>query len=146
MDCDAPLSLAITQVGFLSSNSNCDKSRFVGHGDPGRLHLLDQIIDKNSLSKPYLIEDLKRKIGTSSVLEVVACRVAEGEIGRSFVRALAEVLNITVYASTQLVGPRELGGTYFLDYGYDAASGLELNGYAVASVPGLTTLLSPPTS
>ena len=146
MDCDAPLPLTITQVGFFSSNSNYDKSRFVGHGDPGRLHLLDQIIDKSSLSKPHLIEDLKRKIGTSSVLEVMACRVAQGEIGRSFVRALAEVLNITVYASTQLVGPRELGGTYFLDYGYDAASGLELNGYAAASVPGLTTLLSQPTS
>ena len=84
---------------------------------------------------------LRAKVQGFTSLELISCHVAAGP-GRDFVRQLAGMLGIRVYASSRAVGPAHLGGTYLLDFGYCPESGCDLPGYEAAPVTGLTTLLA----
>ena len=84
---------------------------------------------------------MRAKVAGFTSLELISCHVAAGP-GRYFVRRLADLLGIRVFASSRSVGPAHLGGTYLLDFGYCPESGRDLPGYEAAPVAGLTTLLA----
>ena len=114
--------------------------RWIGHGRPGELCLDGQKLNPETLNDQGLRERLRAKVRGFTSLELISCHVAAGP-GRDFVRRLADMLGIRVYASSRAVGPAHLGGTYLLDFGYCPDSGCDLPGYEAAPVPGLNHLM-----
>ena len=114
--------------------------RWIGHGRPGELCLDGQKLNPETLNDQGLRARLRAKVQGFTSLELISCHVAAGP-GRDFVRRLADMLGIRVYASSRAVGPAHLGGTYLLDFGYCPDSGCDLPGYEAAPVPGLNHLM-----
>ena len=115
-------------------------ARWIGHGRPGEVCLDGQQLNAETLNDRGLRERLWAKVRGFTGLELISCHVAAGP-GRDFVRRLADILGIRVFASSRAVGPAHLGGTYWLDFGYCPDSGCDLPGYEAAPVPGLNHLM-----
>ena len=121
-----------------------DLIRLIGHGAPGQFLMDETRVDLDALGNASVLEALKRKVDGADTVELLSCRVAFGEAGRHFIRELARLLGVRVFASSNFVGPENLGGTYFLDYGYNPHDDRELAGYQAQPVPNLTFLLPQP--
>lgn len=121
-----------------------DLTRLIGHGAPGQFLLDETRVDLAALGDASVREKLKSKIDGASTVELLSCRVASGPTGRHFIRELSKILGVRVFASSRYVGPEHLGGTYFLDYGYNPHEDHELAGYQAQPVPNLTFLLPQP--
>ena len=115
-------------------------ARWIGHVRPGEVCLDGQQLNAETLNDRGLRERLRAKVRGFTGLELISCHVAAGP-GRDFVRRLADILGIRVFASSRAVGPAHLGGTYWLDFGYCPDSGCDLPGYEAAPVPGLNHLM-----
>lgn len=119
-------------------------SRLIGHGAPGCLSLDGFIVDTLTLADPSVATRLRARVQGAAHVDVLSCRLARGPEGRNFIRHLARVVGVPVFASSQDVGPAALGGTYMLDFGYDPHTNTDVAGHLADPVPGLTTLLAQP--
>ena len=126
---------------MISDLNSKPTARWIGHGRSGEICVDGQRLNPESLNDQGLRERLRAKVAGFTSLELISCHVAAGP-GRYFVRRLADLLGIRVFASSRSVGPAHLGGTYLLDFGYCPESGRDLPGYEAAPVAGLTTLLA----
>ena len=116
-------------------------ARIIEHGAPGSFQFEDLDVTIQSLHDPDVLSRLSSALDGADRLELISCRVALGDTGKSFVRALARALGVSVFASSSFVGPAALGGTYLLDFGHDPSTSEDVAGYHAEPVPGLATLM-----
>ncbi|MCU0566305.1 MAG: DUF4347 domain-containing protein, partial [Oculatellaceae cyanobacterium Prado106] len=104
----------ITQITQILTQSNfIDSIHIVSHGEPGTLHLGNTTVNGETLSKYR--SQLQQWTQVSEIL-LYGCRVAAGEVGRSFVQKLHDWTGGAIAASTTLIGSTALGGNWDLDW------------------------------
>ena len=92
--------------------------RIVAHGRPGAILLGSAEIDDDTLARrDGELARIDQALAAGGDLQLYACAVGDGEVGRAFVDALAEALGVPVAASSTPVGHADLGGDWRLDVG-----------------------------
>ena len=88
----------------------------LSHGAPGQIQLGSTHVDVNTLD--IRIADfaaLGNALGADGDILLYGCNVAAGELGQSFISALAQATGADVAASTDLTGNSLLGGNWTLE-------------------------------
>lgn len=124
----APRGMAVAALGgehdglaqlarWAAGNEGLDALHLLCHGAPGRLMLGARTLDRAALADPQ-VQDALAAIGLSlragGALLLYSCHVAEGEEGRSFVAELASAMEVSVFASSGLVGAAVEGASWTL--------------------------------
>jgi Ca2+-binding RTX toxin-like protein len=92
--------------------------RIVAHGRPGAILLGSTEIDGDTLARrDGELARIGQALAVGGDLQLYACAVGDGEVGRAFVDALAEGLGVPVAAASTPVGHADLGGDWRLDVG-----------------------------
>ena len=116
-------------AAVLNGRSDIDTIHLISHGSSGQLHLGTATLTLNSLARysPELAVIRKASKRTADIL-LYGCSVAEGSIGKAFVRALAEATGTTVAASTDKTGAADHGGNTTLEFSTNAVTSKVLVG------------------
>ena len=120
----------------------------VSHGEPGALLLGDTWVGIDALyANRQNLDLIRTSLVPHAEFFLYGCRIAEGDIGRSFVSTLARLTHTKVAASTTLTGSPVLGGDWELQYQSAPIMGKALfSGARVSGYPGVLaapTLSSP---
>ncbi|MGB3493837.1 MAG: DUF4347 domain-containing protein [Elainellaceae cyanobacterium] len=99
----------------LSSRSDFDSVHIVSHGSPGTLYLGNDELSLSTLSQhAHAIREWFKNSSQQASLYLYGCNVAAGDAGSEFVEKLTQLTEADIYASANLVGNSNLGGTWNL--------------------------------
>ncbi|OWK42924.1 DUF4347 domain-containing protein [Fimbriiglobus ruber] len=132
----------LAQIRAFLAGRTASTIDIIGHGAPGEVDL--GTLDLTSATLAARAGDLAA-IGAAlqpgGTLALYACDVAAGATGTSFVTALSAATGRGVAASTELVGPTALGGSWSLDTRVNGADpdGLPVNESLVTGTLGIIT-------
>lgn len=115
LDSNQPPIEFITQ--FLRDRAGISSLHFVSHGQPGCLQFGSRTLDLPML-KEYAEQIATWRFALASNAEILlyGCRVAAGQVGKTFVQALSQLTGATIAASIDLTGNARLGGNWNLEY------------------------------
>ncbi len=133
---------------YLTRHPGMRNLHIVSHGEPGALLLGDTWIGIDTLyANRQNLDLIRTSLVPYAEFFLYGCRIAEGDIGRSFVSTLARLTHTKVAASTTLTGSPALGGDWELQYQSAPIMGKALfSGARVSGYPGVLaapTLSSP---
>jgi Ca2+-binding RTX toxin-like protein len=123
---------------ILAQHQGLQAVHLIAHGGPGYMLLGDTVLDGNALDQAALWGDALAENGD---LLLYGCNVADGELGVSFARNLADATGADVGASSNATGTAERGGDWILEYtvGSLEASSLALDyDYLLRALTGST--------
>ncbi|SBS31353.1 RTX-I toxin determinant A from serotypes 1/9 [Marinomonas aquimarina] len=109
---------AISQItAALSQYQNLDALHILTHGAPGQLIFSNSVLNAQTLGQYQAqLASWSQAMSTEADILLYGCETGKGDLGREFVLLLADMTNRPVQASSSLVGHRELGGTWELDF------------------------------
>ncbi|MGE0576484.1 Calx-beta domain-containing protein [Reyranella sp.] len=130
----APGEDGIAQIRrIVADYSNLDSLQIVSHGREGTLLLGSSIVDAASLTaEASALAEIGGALSATGDLLLYGCDVGQGERGRAFVDALANLIGADVAASADRTGAAALGGNWSLEVASGAieAPGISGAGYA----------------
>lgn len=105
----------ISQI--LVDRHDLDGIHLVTHGQPGALQLGTTRLDAKALSQyARLIQAWGKAFKQQAALFIYGCQVAAEQQGQSFVQALHELIQVSIAASTTLIGSATQNGNWQLDF------------------------------
>ncbi len=129
---------------YLTRHPGMRNLHIVSHGEPGALLLGDTWIGIDTLyANRQNLDLIRTSLVPYAEFFLYGCRIAEGDIGRSFVSTLARLTHTKVAASTTLTGSPALGGDWELQYQSAPIMGKAL--FSGARVSGYPGVLAAPT-
>ena len=102
---------------YLKSHPGVDSIALLSHGSEAQVEVGGTVLDLGDLSA-YRAElgQIGAAMKPGGDFLIYACDVAEGSDGQALVQQIASLSSLNVAASTHLVGPTSLGGSWTLDY------------------------------
>ena len=101
----------------LSGLSNLDAVHIISHGDEGRIHLANSVIDESSLITN--LESVSRwgdALTSNGEFLIYGCNLASTAAGQDMVDTLAALTDTDVAASDDITGNLSQGGDWELEY------------------------------
>ncbi len=131
----------ITDV--LTQKRNLRSLQILAHGCPGELQLGNTRLNfKNLADYTPTLQQWKTALQRDADLLLYGCCVGAGETGQQFIHQLAKSTQISVAASTGLIGNPALGGNWHLDiHTAKIDSTLAIQPTALAAYPAVLVLL-----
>ncbi|MFZ4859316.1 MAG: DUF4347 domain-containing protein, partial [Desulfuromonadaceae bacterium] len=107
----------LTQIDhYLQGRSGFDALYILSHGAAGQLHIGSGVIDMAALDRHSdTLAAIGSALSADADILLYGCSVADGYIGKLFVRALAGATGANVAAASHLVGNSRAGGSWELD-------------------------------
>ncbi len=103
-------------AGYLDGKGGYGAIHLYSHGSPGRLNLGSASLGLGNLDDYQgQLKQIGAALGDTGDILLYGCNVAQGEVGRQFIGALAEVTGADVGASEDLTGAVGLGGDWVLE-------------------------------
>ncbi|HNB42630.1 MAG TPA: VCBS domain-containing protein, partial [Burkholderiaceae bacterium] len=107
----------LTQIAqTLAGRSGIDAVHIISHGSPGNLTLGSLSLSQDGLaSHAAELAAIRDALSEQADFLLYGCNVAEGEVGASFIQALAEATGADVAASIDATGPMLIGENWALE-------------------------------
>lgn len=128
---------------ILREHSHVSSVHLVSHGKSGELNLGNGIITAADLITHSLaIGSWFKGDSGDRELVVYGCGIAEGKNGQQFLRILQTITQAQIYASTDIVGNRDRGGTWSLPRQLDDFQKNRNNHKTIATLPFNDAIIS----
>jgi len=102
----------------LADKHDLESIRIIAHGRPGAVVLGSSELNQGTIDDHALaLNAVGQSLGEQGDVQIYACEVGKGAVGRRFVRVLSEAVGAYVAASSSLVGHADQGGKWHLDVG-----------------------------
>ena len=100
-----PLATISSTIQNASKSGHIKSIHIVSHGESGKLHLADQVIDQRRLTESQeMIANWRHHLSSTADILIYGCDVAEGPAGEQFVKTLARLTGADIAASTDRTG------------------------------------------
>lgn len=100
---------------LLAKHQSLDSVHILSHGRPGMLQVgTTQLSFATLASHAPRIQQWANALSQTADILIYGCQVAAGELGRTFVQALAQLTRTNIAASSTLTGSAALGGDWDL--------------------------------
>jgi len=130
---------ALQAMAQVLSDPSLDTLHVLGHGAPGEVILGGQTLNTSAL--PHLAAQLNANAFSDSHLQpqicLWSCRTGAAQAGETFMNALANTTQATVFATEQLVGNAAKGGTWNLEKAVAPRRGVPFSAEAVEGFEGV---------
>jgi uncharacterized delta-60 repeat protein len=128
---------------LLADYTHLDSVQVISHGSAGALYLGNTVLNGDNLATYQTqLQAIGAALTETGDILLYGCNVAHGDVGLSFVNALAQITEADVAASTDASGSAALGGDSVLEIATGAVAGraLDLEGLSgVLAVNGAPT-------
>ncbi len=135
---------ALHAMAQVLSDPSLDTLHVLGHGAPGEVILGGQTLNTSAL--PHLAAQLNVNAFSDSHLQpqicLWSCRTGAAQAGETFMNALANTTQATVFATEQLVGNAAKGGTWNLEKAVAPRRGVPFSAEAVEGFEGVLVSVS----
>ncbi|MFN7736430.1 MAG: choice-of-anchor C family protein, partial [Pirellula sp.] len=102
---------------YLRGESNIAAIQIYAHGSDGSLRLGSGIVDAETFAQySEQLQAIGGSLSEYGDILIYGCNVAQGDLGRAFVEALASATGADIAASTDLTGGSQSGGDWELEY------------------------------
>jgi serralysin len=123
--------------------SGLESIQILSHGSAGALWLGTTFLDQSHIGDTLQpLHAIGQALAPTGDLLLYGCNVAAGEVGRSFIAALAEATGADVAASTDPTGAPALGGDWVLE---QETGSIEASGLQGGDLSGLLAANTAPT-
>ncbi len=117
------------------SYSNLDAIHILSHGNVASLQLGSATLNSDNLNHyTEQLTTIGNALNENGDLLLYGCDVAQGETGKQFIQALAQITGADVAASDDLTGNAALGGDSILEV---STGSIEANSYNLQSYQGV---------
>ncbi|NJK70446.1 MAG: DUF4347 domain-containing protein [Microcoleus sp. SU_5_3] len=100
----------------LAKRSGLDSIQIVAHGKPASLQIGTAKLDSNSIENySSQLQQWQKSLIKNGDILLVACSLAAGEIGKTFVQQLRKITGANIAASANLTGSAAKGGDWELE-------------------------------
>ena len=100
----------------LEDRADLDAIHIISHGSAGRLQLGSTVLESDSISRyAEALSQIGSSLTDSGDLMLYGCDVAQGQVGETFISALATATDADVAASNDRTGDAELHGDWVLE-------------------------------
>lgn len=121
---------------ILTRHAGLSTISVLAHGAAATLTLGSAVLDSDRIgSSPAVLRQIGRALAPGGTLQLFACAVAEGAMGRAFVQLLSFTAGVAVAAASRALGGAAAGGNWTLDVRSSSESRLSLGASAPASLP-----------
>jgi hypothetical protein len=112
-----PLQNGLTQIAdAITAYSNLDAIHILSHGSVASLQLGSATLNSDNLNQyTEQLTTIGNALNENGDLLLYGCNVAQGETGKQFIQALAQITGADVAASDDLTGNATLGGDWVLE-------------------------------
>ncbi|MBP1676540.1 MAG: peroxidase, partial [Bacteroidetes bacterium] len=101
----------------IEENAPVKSIHVITHGSNGALFTTTDFFDINSVKHNMSgVSGWKNKFSSDGQISLYGCNIAESESGKQFIRDLSNAAGVSVNASTNLTGSKDLGGDWELEF------------------------------
>lgn len=111
----------------LADKRDLDSMRIIAHGRPGAVQLGSAELTQETIDDhASALGAIGKSLGEQGDVQIYACELGLGAVGRAFVRKFSERVGAYVSASSVSIGHASLGGQWILDVGHLAVTQLDI--------------------